>query len=350
MTPIQPTIPNRQRKLKSNRQHRRLLLRAGMMALFNSKIATKAKTVKLFGTDKGVFFKNGRSAIRCLLDELNAHGYTSVVIPERICNVVSKSAEAASLRIVTYKDIVQLGDVLKKEDSRIILIIARTASVNQWLPIEQVRRLAAESTADVFLLFDECQNLTRTSIQTHAKMHSNEAVVYSFNDKMVPGVFGAFLCTGSLEIPASQVQSLKFHQEMRYIGIYLKNLIDTFRPTKMRNNLKGEYSICDSFQYDLTPGDISRISVAVAFVYMDRLAVVEDYRNKQADAISRKLGRKLKSNHIFLPVSESEFSIFQDHFSFKGPYLKTDGESVGSALSDGGNIAIHNSFRFQIDE
>ena len=237
------------------------------------------------GWEHIILFKSGRSALRRLLEGLQEYDkrYCKIYLPDYICNVVYDASEKAGFIIKPYHiknnfepNWDELIDNIRNEFFPVVVLASFFGAVNCNQSI--INKLVG-ANKDVFIIADECQNLTMNSNVGH---HEKMAVLFSFNKKTLPGLMGGGICLNEYLIDYIKKGKLKIKDSVLLNGRLSYHFIKEIIGAAFLNKEKREFKTCDSRElydysypsnvvYDYNPNDIAKLSLSRAHVELKNL-------------------------------------------------------------------------------
>lgn len=217
------------------------------------------------------FFLSGRSAIKSIGDHLYKTKKNHILIPDYLCNVVQSSLEASKCQCSFYpldENIEPNIDTLKKniksgQYSAIIIapIFGSQCGLSWWSSSEAIKLV---TTYHITLIFDFCQDILLDKKFNMLKYYPNSYIIYSFNDKSIPGIMGGLVIGKNLYKLNQEKISIKKLVLLRLLGVLkLKNYY-IYNPIKTDN--KFDYSYCKKFPYLNESLPISNYQLVVTLI------------------------------------------------------------------------------------
>lgn len=251
-----------------------------------------------------VFYKSGRSALAAVFERLVAERRGGVVlIPDYICNVVHRAAAGCELRLVAYRtdaafhvDLDDLREKFCSEKAAALLLASLFGCQNRSRQlIERIRSFAPET----LLIIDDCQNLV---VEAPFCPDHQTVVVFSFNEKHIPGVMGGGVCSAANSLGLSE-PTRRVAADLALEAMVMLSLLRQGKDMLLRSAAalfglrrrfpapKCEHSPCQRLLYDTRVSRIARLSLARAIVGLKSLHVLASRRRENyarlRDAIHR---------------------------------------------------------------
>ncbi len=241
-------------------------------------------------------YKSGRAALCGLMEGLKSadSARRTAFVPDYVCNVVGGACRAAGFEVVEYPtdarcrpDWPGLEERVRRETAPVVVLCSLFGSMPASAPeVETLER----ANPRVFFVADECQNLVPDS---PVKPRSNQAVVFSFNDKTCPGVMGGGLaCLAESGVAPVFARAPFVRRALcsvalayRWLSGMLRSGFQAIRLATGRGRRHAvpaapEYSTCLRPHYDLAPEPIYRLSAARARV---SLPALDEYRRMRME-------------------------------------------------------------------
>lgn len=234
------------------------------------------------------YFKSGRSAIVGCLKALRESGRCRnnvILIPNYICNVVTRACVAAGWRVEEYltndDNSPNWDDVESRygdSSASALLIVSMTGSVPA--ASEELIKFR-DMHKDVVVISDECQNLNCNNPVFDSGVV--DIAISSFNNKTCPGVMGGFVAYAGDEFFDINYDSISFVDLWLRVGFLfgywmksmIRNLLAVLNVTLKRQTTAHEcaylYSSCSSLHYDLKVEPIYKLSLVKAVQNIKRL-------------------------------------------------------------------------------
>jgi len=275
-----------------------LLVSCGLMVFPRSFLERRVRAMLLEGCFRGCtkvsFYKSGRSALRAVFARIaQQEGESGVLLPDYVCNLISRAAVDAGLSVSTYRtdeafqpDIEELERRLR--ELRPAAVVLASLFGSQAHREETVKRIRAIST-QVIVIADECQNVT-----TEGTPDPDErtVVVFSFNGKNVPGVMGGGMCWRSDQLsiaPAPKRFWSDLRLELHVAWLVLRQIGDRIRRSLRalcgrahgtRTWPPREHSECRRLHFDTEVQPIAKLSLIRAWFGLARLGRLEARRRR----------------------------------------------------------------------
>lgn len=297
--------------------------------------------------DKGQlsFFKSGRSALYAALKQYKADGYLHVFIPYRVCNLITIAARQVGLTVHYYSldklQKFQQGTFNDPGKSVVITVSIWGREFNTGAYLQFIRASFSNTPP---IIVDECQNLLINSSLEHAALRSEDVVIFSFNDKTIPGFMGGLAWSFSRSF-ASTVLSAK--EELMMMLYYLSDLKNI---AKSKQGFKGEYSTCKGLRYGIDDKGMSKVSLAVNATMIRHWSEIEALRIRNYQLLNNQDSLfKIHPDNQLTPYIPIDTAVqLNGGMALKGPYLINQEETVAEAVADGGHVCAINSFRYKI--
>lgn len=295
----------------------------------------------LVGGSRVQFFKSGRSALSAVFEALaREQRGLQVLVPDYICNVVTRSVNGAGLEAVSYRttegfevDLEDLLEKLAKPSVAAVVLASLFGSQNTSQTIVDRIRKARE---DVLLVLDDCQNL----LLNHAIIpDARTVVVFSFNMKTIAGAMGGGVCLREkgLDLQRPEAHWLRdFRLECAVAMVFLRQVC--LRVWRGIRGLLGrqvydppglEYSQATGrIHYDMVPQRIARLSLVRAIIGMRAAAETESMRKRNFEELRSFLQRTGAGEIVPTPCPASAPFVpvrlikpaFLTQVPWKGPY------------------------------
>jgi hypothetical protein len=291
------------------------------------------------------FFKSGRSALYAVLKALKEQGIENVFIPNRVCNLITKVAEQLNLSVHYYSlDKLQRFQQDTFKDLPQSVVIAVSIWGKEFNSKEYIQFIRSAFSLAPALILDECQNLYKSSSLDHSVLKENDSVIFSFNDKTIPGFMGGLAWNPSKKYASS---SLSAKEELTMMLYYLSDLRNI---NKHKAGFRGEYSSCNGLRYGIDDKSMSRVSLAVNAAMIKHWSEIESQRMRNYQVLSQQnsLFKEQPANKLtpYIPIDTTVQ--LKGGIKLKGPYLKHPEETIAQAMADGGQVCAINSFRYKI--
>jgi len=289
-------------------------------------------------------FKSGRSSLYAVFIELKNKGYTDVLVPFRLCNVVEIGATEAKLNVVFYKNDESFFREIKKErfkQNKTVLLLATYFNEN----IDQnniISSFIEKFGEDAPVIFDECQSLFDFTLFKKYLYYKNKFLVISFNDKFIPGVMGGAIVSRE-NINYSKLK-LGIKNEFLYLAFLIKSCFDFIRPLKP-SKVKGEFSVCKGIRYDIQLNEISKASSVVALHFLKNKYKIYQHIKNNHSTLNNCYDQNNKDIKIFYLFS---FKSTLSNKLLKGPYLCKENEDMNAAIKNTGGIFNINSYKYKL--
>jgi hypothetical protein len=288
-----------------------------------------------------LFHKSGRSALSAVFCRVAAQRSNGcVLIPDYVCNVVSRAVSQHGLVPVTYATSgnfsIDMADLENRlQDPRVVAAVLASifGAQNRSQPVlDRIRK----TRPDIVIVVDDCQNLA-TGVPFVPD--DRTVVVFSFNMKNICGTMGGGLCFSTdflqLEEPgAGCVEGLLL--ELRLHCMLLLQLAEQTRrawraiawPLGPYRRPPLEYSPCARPQYDMAVQRIAKLSLVRAIQGIHDLAHLEKRRQYNVGQLQRYLaatglGEVIATERVeiapFVPL-RSQASQLVGLLPLKGPY------------------------------
>lgn len=328
------------KSMKVKKDHKLYLLRFWFVFkyFFLSKKTLKSlfsKELRPFlGSNRIQFHLNGRSAIFQIATHLKqTKSVRTVILPYRICNVVELAFHKAGYEIEWYKREQEIERIRRLYAEKPVIVVFASTPFSPWS--KRANRFPLTETQPTYVLYDECQVLGIQSFRYLSNLEDHEFVVYSLNNKVVPGQMGAFSCCAEVHSFNSEVGSWTSSLRLMYLDVF-----QTLRFFRDQPAAKGEFSHCKPGRYEISEKDISKYSLLLGLGYIKKLdflwlrikSNIEACNALDDDAPKR----YTREPHIYLKLSNKG----PYDGIVKGPYLKTPTEGLEEALKDYGAYAV----------
>ncbi len=290
-------------------------------------------------------FKSGRSALNAVLKDLKSQGFEHVFIPNRICNLVTKVAEQLNLSVHNYSlEKLQRFQQDTFRDLPNSVVITVSIWGKEFNSKEYIQFIRSSFSAAPALVLDECQNLYQSSSLDHSVLRENDSVIFSFNDKTIPGFMGGVAWNIAKKYASTPLSSKEELTMMLYYLSELRNI------NKNKAGFKGEFSNCQGLRYGIDEKSMSKVSLAVNAAMLKHWSEIESQRTRNYQVLSRQnsLFKQQPENQLtpYIPIDTTVQ--LNGGIKLKGPYLKHPEETLQAAMADGGQVCAVNSFRYKI--
>lgn len=306
-----------------------LFLTAQLAVFIPKKILKKKILIQITNTSlvDSHFFSSGRAAIKSIGDCIYDNDNDNILIPEYLCNVVQSALEASSCRCTTYPlnndlepDILFLVEKIKSGNYNGVVIapiFGSQCGLNWWLSPQAIKLV---NTCKINLIFDFCQDISLEKKFNILNVYKKAYIVFSFNDKSIPGLMGGLLIGNNLSNIQKVNISIKQSIEIRLHAIL--KVINLFRPSDKVRESKYDYSYCKRFPYTHDAIEISGYQLVLAFLGLNAL---DKYNRKKS-----KIRNQLEYRH--LPESKTSAYVISSmdivSLKLKNSYALHDNPSV----------------------
>lgn len=230
---------------------------------------------------------SGRVALRVLAEKFynENNNNNTVLIPDYICNVVSKSFDKTKWNIITYRtndiletDLDYLLNIIKECQPTVILgasIFGSSALIDL---LKNKRLIVKIRERKIKVILDIAQDI-RLIDELPTGYSDCIYGVISFNDKSFLGMMGGGVVTSQPLVYLTKSLTMK-----QLASLYYKLLIKTSSryENKAINSSKNsfEYSFCQSFPYTFESYKIAKIQVILALIGLFNLKYYSKQKNK----------------------------------------------------------------------
>jgi hypothetical protein len=254
----------------------KLILQVLTQFLFTSRRKTQNKLAAYWVKNhKYVEFAfSGRIAIYHILTNNPFKRNKVVLIPEYICNVVNLACIKAGYTFIEYEQndnlkpnleqIIELLQVHKPDAIIFASVYGSDFLANELLSDKSLRDTIRLN--NTLIIYDLCQNALLINSEIGAQDLSYVAVG-SFNDKVIPGIMGAVICSNLKFVQLeNRIDFKKSYILFRWL------LRKTISPSQITNkkpiDSEFEFSVCKDFPYDFSQEAASHLQLAYASVLL----------------------------------------------------------------------------------
>lgn len=276
------------------------------------------------------FLFSGRTALLFTLKHNPNQKNKIILIPDYICNVVNIACEKANYRFIEYALNKQLSpskekiiELIKKHkpDALIIASIYGSSFLeNELINDTELRDTIRQSKT--LLIYDLCQDANLINLTTPSQDLPYVAIG-SFNDKIIPGIMGAVICSNiEWPRPINKINSKEFLYLLKWA--FQKQFYPKTKEQLKNEKVTFEFSKGTVFPYDFEHEGASNLQLSYAYY------LYENYLKNYT--VKRKLNAfYLKEVSISLPYAgQSPYLLIeknQSRLKIKSPYARWNNAS-----------------------
>ena len=228
------------------------------------------------------YFFSGRVALKKIIEEISGgKSYISnIFLPDYICNVVYKAIASKKLKTYHYEtnsdlepNIIDIKDKIQQGTINILMLASIFGSgkaIDYFVSHEGINLIEKHN---VILLLDLCQDLTLAKKIPFSK---NIAMVFSFNNKTVPGMMGGSILYYKVtntkkELLGSQKCLLLIKRFVKTHIIKTRFSFKYFDLSAIKKNENFHYSYCQKFPYQFIDYYPSKFQISLSLSGLDVL-------------------------------------------------------------------------------